>query len=117
MEPESGKIVKAFDWWSWISDEKSESLISADGWTLKVAAGWVVRDGARKGDYEVVKRQPVTGALTNHSAPQMVTLTERASCETRPIHPAILHANELTPGVSVGAAGEFCHANDGAPAG
>ena len=33
------------------------TTISGDGWTLKAAAGWVIRDGARKGDYEVV-RQP-----------------------------------------------------------
>jgi hypothetical protein len=33
-----------------------ETTMSGDGWTLKVAPGWVVRDGARQGDYEVVKR-------------------------------------------------------------
>jgi hypothetical protein len=32
------------------------TTISGDGWTLKVAPGWVVREGARQGDYEVVKR-------------------------------------------------------------
>jgi len=34
------------------------TTISGDGWTLKVAPGWVVREGARRGDYEVVRRQP-----------------------------------------------------------
>ena len=33
------------------------TTISGDGWTFKVATGWVVREGARRGDYEVV-RQP-----------------------------------------------------------
>ena len=37
---------------------RDDTTISGDGWTLKVAPGWVVRDGARRGDYEVVRRQP-----------------------------------------------------------
>src|SRR5262245_45985628 len=32
--------------------------ISGDGWTFKVAPGWVIREGARRGDYEVVRQQP-----------------------------------------------------------
>jgi hypothetical protein len=32
-----------------------DMTISGDGWTFKAAAGWVIREGARKGDYEVVK--------------------------------------------------------------
>jgi hypothetical protein len=32
--------------------------IAGDGWTFKVAPGWVVREGARRGDYEVVRQQP-----------------------------------------------------------
>jgi hypothetical protein len=35
---------------------RDETTISGDGWTLKVAPGWVVREGARQGDYEVVNR-------------------------------------------------------------
>ena len=35
-----------------------EVTISGDGWTFKAAAGWVVREGARRGDYEVVRQQP-----------------------------------------------------------
>jgi hypothetical protein len=31
--------------------------VTGDGWTFKAAPGWIVRDGARRGDYEVV-RQP-----------------------------------------------------------
>jgi hypothetical protein len=34
------------------------ATISGDGWTLKAAAGWVIRRGARQGDYEVVRKQP-----------------------------------------------------------
>ena len=29
-----------------------------DGWTFKAAPAWVVREGARRGDYEVVRQQP-----------------------------------------------------------
>jgi hypothetical protein len=35
-----------------------DTTISGDGWTLKVAPGWVVREGARRGDYELVRQQP-----------------------------------------------------------
>jgi hypothetical protein len=34
------------------------ATISGDGWTFKAAAGWVIREGARRGDYEVVRQQP-----------------------------------------------------------
>ena len=37
---------------------RDDTTMSGDGWTLKVAPGWVVREGARRGDYEVVQRQP-----------------------------------------------------------
>lgn len=36
---------------------RDDTTFAGDGWTLKVASGWSVREGARKGDYEVV-RQP-----------------------------------------------------------
>jgi hypothetical protein len=36
---------------------KDDTTVVGDGWTFKAAAGWVVREGARRGDYEVV-RQP-----------------------------------------------------------
>jgi acetyl esterase/lipase len=32
--------------------------IAGDGWMFKAAAGWVVREGPRRGDYEVVRQQP-----------------------------------------------------------
>jgi len=36
---------------------RGDTTISGDGWTLEVAPGWVIREGARPGDYEVVKRR------------------------------------------------------------
>lgn len=32
------------------------TTISGDGWTLKTAPGWVVREGPRRGDYQVVRQ-------------------------------------------------------------
>jgi hypothetical protein len=34
------------------------TTISGDGWAFRAAPGWVVREGARRGDYEVVRQQP-----------------------------------------------------------
>jgi hypothetical protein len=36
---------------------RDDVTFTGDGWTFKAAGGWVVREGARRGDYEVV-RQP-----------------------------------------------------------
>jgi hypothetical protein len=36
---------------------RDETTVSGDGWTLTVAPGWVVRTGARGGDYELVRRE------------------------------------------------------------
>ena len=33
-----------------------DTTFSGDGWTLKAAPGWVVREGAKRGDYEVVRQ-------------------------------------------------------------
>ena len=33
------------------------ATITGDGWTFKAAPGWVIREGARRGDYEVVRQQ------------------------------------------------------------
>jgi hypothetical protein len=32
------------------------TTITGDGWTFKAASGWLIREGARRGDYEVVKQ-------------------------------------------------------------
>jgi hypothetical protein len=37
---------------------RDDGTLAGDGWTFKVAAGWEVREGARQGDYEVVRQQP-----------------------------------------------------------
>jgi hypothetical protein len=37
---------------------RDETTISGDGWTLEVAPGWMIREGPRRGDYEVIRRQP-----------------------------------------------------------
>lgn len=37
---------------------RDDATVAGDGWTFRTAAGWVVREGARRGDYEVVRRQP-----------------------------------------------------------
>lgn len=34
-----------------------DTTISGDGWTFKAAPGWVIRQGARRGDFEVVRQQ------------------------------------------------------------
>jgi hypothetical protein len=36
---------------------RDDGTLAGDGWTVKPATGWVVREGARTGDYELV-RQP-----------------------------------------------------------
>ena len=37
---------------------RDDVTFTGDGWTLKAAPGWVVREGARRGDYEVVRQEP-----------------------------------------------------------
>ena len=35
---------------------RDDATVTGDGWTFKAAPGWVVREGARPGDYEVVRQ-------------------------------------------------------------
>jgi hypothetical protein len=37
---------------------RDDVTFAGDGWTFTAAAGWVIREGARRGDYEVVRQQP-----------------------------------------------------------
>jgi hypothetical protein len=37
---------------------RDDITVDGDGWTLNAAPGWVVREGARRGDYELVRQQP-----------------------------------------------------------
>jgi len=36
---------------------REDGTFSGDGWTFKAAPGWTIREGARRGDYEVVRQQ------------------------------------------------------------
>jgi hypothetical protein len=33
-----------------------DGTLSGDGWTFTPAPGWIVREGPRRGDYEVVRQ-------------------------------------------------------------
>jgi acetyl esterase/lipase len=37
---------------------RDDGTFAGEGWTFKATPGWVVREGSRKGDYEVVRQQP-----------------------------------------------------------
>jgi hypothetical protein len=37
---------------------RDDGTFAGDGWTFTAAPGWVVREGSRRGDYEVVRQQP-----------------------------------------------------------
>jgi hypothetical protein len=37
---------------------RDDGSFAGDGWTFNAAPGWVVREGARRGDYEVVRQRP-----------------------------------------------------------
>jgi len=37
---------------------RDDGTFAGDGWTFKAAPRWVVREGSRRGDYEVVRQQP-----------------------------------------------------------
>jgi hypothetical protein len=37
---------------------RDDGTFAGDGWTFKAAPGWAVREGPRRGDYEVVRQQP-----------------------------------------------------------
>jgi hypothetical protein len=36
---------------------RDETTVAGDGWTVKAAPGWVIREGTRPGDYELVRQQ------------------------------------------------------------
>ena len=37
---------------------QDDRTLTGDGWTFTAAPGWIVREGAKRGDYEVVQQQP-----------------------------------------------------------
>jgi hypothetical protein len=58
LEAEKGVLVSSDGSWRRVSapQRRDSVTFSGDGWTFKVAAGWVIREGARHGDYEVVRQ-------------------------------------------------------------
>ncbi|MEO7275898.1 MAG: hypothetical protein ABIX28_15055 [Vicinamibacterales bacterium] len=37
---------------------KDDTTVAGNGWTFTAKPGWVIREGVRRGDYEVVRQQP-----------------------------------------------------------
>jgi hypothetical protein len=58
LEAEKGVLVDSGGRWRRVSaPQRRDSVTSyGDGWTFKAASGWVIREGARPGDYEVVRQ-------------------------------------------------------------
>jgi hypothetical protein len=56
LEAEKGVLVASDGKWRRVAAPQRRDSVTfvGDGWTFKVAPGWVIREGARPGDYEVV---------------------------------------------------------------
>ncbi|MGH9241347.1 MAG: hypothetical protein ACRD3G_25145 [Vicinamibacterales bacterium] len=37
---------------------RDDTTVAGNGWTFTAKPGWVIREGARRGDYEVIRQQP-----------------------------------------------------------
>jgi hypothetical protein len=59
LEAEKGVLVASDGSSRWVSApvRRDDGTFAGDGWTFKPAPGWVVREGSRRGDYEVVRQQ------------------------------------------------------------
>jgi hypothetical protein len=59
LEAESGVLVASDGRSRRVSApaRRDDGTFAGDGWTFKVAPGWLVREGPRPGDYEVVRQQ------------------------------------------------------------
>jgi hypothetical protein len=57
LEAEKGVLVSSDGNWRRVpAPQRRDSVtVSGDGWTFKAASGWVIREGARRGDYEVIR--------------------------------------------------------------
>jgi hypothetical protein len=57
LEAAKGVLVSSDGSWRRVSAPQRRDSVTfyGDGWTFKVAAGWVIRAGARPGDFEVVR--------------------------------------------------------------
>ncbi|HEY9507256.1 MAG TPA: hypothetical protein VIQ27_14880 [Gemmatimonadales bacterium] len=60
LDAEKGVLVASDGRSRWVAApvRRDDGTFAGDGWMLKVASGWVVRESARPGDYEVVRQQP-----------------------------------------------------------
>ena len=60
LQAENGVLVASDGSWRRVAapERCGNGTCVGDGWTFKAVPGWVVRDGARRGDYEVVRQQP-----------------------------------------------------------
>ena len=58
LEAEKGVLVASDGRWRRVSAPQRRDSVTfyGDGWTFKAASGWLIREGARRGDYEVVRR-------------------------------------------------------------
>src|SRR2546430_3113563 len=56
LEAEKGVLLASDGRWRRVSAPQRRDSVTfyGDGWTFKAAPGWVIREGARRGDYEVV---------------------------------------------------------------
>jgi hypothetical protein len=57
LEADKGVLVASDGSWRRVSAPQPRDSVTfyGDGWTFKAAPGWVIREGARRGDYEVVR--------------------------------------------------------------
>ena len=57
LEAEQGVLVSSDGSWRRVPapQRRDSATFYGDGWTFKVASGWMIREGARRGDYVVVR--------------------------------------------------------------
>lgn len=58
LDAEKGVLVSSDGNWRRVAAPQRRDSVTfyGDGWTFKAAPGWLIREGARRGDYEVVRR-------------------------------------------------------------
>jgi hypothetical protein len=57
LDAEKGVLVASNGSWRRVPAPQRRDSVTwyGDGWTFKIGAGWMIREGARQGDYEVVR--------------------------------------------------------------
>jgi hypothetical protein len=70
LEAEKGVLVASDGGSRRVSSpvRRDDVTFTGDGWTFKAAPGWVVREGARPGDYEVVRRETVVEVFVTETS-------------------------------------------------